>query len=475
MSFEPEWAEESGGGEAIAAQIKAIALDPVALIRRRWLSMAILFALGLTATASLYLTAKPTYAALATVLVSNQQIPEEFVRSTVSGLDSLSNINAMAGEVLSNNNLSRLIGEHHLYEEELLDAELSEVIALMREDISIAPGEGVGTQRRRPENASIFVIEYQYVDPVAAADVANALSAGFINSGIRRRNQQARTTTEFMERELSRAESSLRDVKTMITEFQQAHRGSMPMDQETILRKLERLEIQRSSLNLQILAEEERLASLRSEDSVAGESNPETRLVEMKLNLVSQLALRTDEHPSVVALRRQIQQLESELGDVREVFAESELANQTRVRLAVRGLANMRLEIEKIDTEMANLDTRAAEIPANAEALDALVQNAQVLEEKYLEFLRKVQDAKLAEELERSQQGPRVAMLDQAAPPTEPVRSRGRYLQLGLAASLALAFFAALFTELFMDPTVLSSEHLEFVGDVPLLGSIYSA
>ncbi len=475
MSWDADYgSDDDQASGAIIAQVKAIALDPWGLVRRRWLWISLSLVLGTAGTAGMYLTLKPMYAAEATVLVSNQQIPEEFVRSTVSGLDSLSNINAMAGEILAYKSLSTLIEDHALYREELKTLELSDVIVEMRENIAVRPGQSIGGNRRRgQENASIFLIEYISADPNAAAIVANELAAGFIDSSIRRRNQQARTTTEFMERELTRAETELRDVKAMITQFQQKHRGAMPMDQETILRKLERLETHRQGLNEQILSEEERLAELRSQSRGVGGDAPEQRLAELKLQLVALLATHTNEHPNVVALRRQIQQLEGELGNVKEIFAESGLAHEHRVTVGMRNLESMRLELREIDTEMTDLDTRAAAIPQNTEAFDALTQNSRVLEEKYLEFLRKVQDAKLAEELERSQQGPRVTILDHASPPSDPIRSGTRYLQLGIAASIGLAILAALLAEL-IDPTVLNDEHLEFVGAGPVLGSIYT-
>jgi uncharacterized protein involved in exopolysaccharide biosynthesis len=466
--------DDDRASDAIMAQVKAIALDPRGLVRRRWLWISLSLVLGISGTAVMYLTLKPMYAAEATVLVSNQQIPEEFVRSTVSGLDSLSNINAMAGEILSYKSLSALIEDHDLYRKELETQELGDMIVEMRDNISVRPGQNVGGNRRRgAENASIFLIEYVSADPNAAAVVANELAAGFIDSSIRRRNQQARTTTEFMERELARAEAELRDVKAMITQFRQEHRGAMPMDQETILRKLERLETHRQGLNEQILGEEERLAQLRSEARGASGEGPEQRLAELKLQLVSLLATHTNEHPNVVALRRQIQQLEGELGNVKQIFAESALAHEHRVTVGMRNLESMRLELREVDIEMSELDVRAAAIPQNAEAFDALTQNSRVLEEKYLEFLRKVQDAKLAEELERSQQGPRVSILDHASPPSDPIRSSIRYLQLGIAVSIGLAILAALLAEL-IDPIVLDDEHLEFIGTGPVLGSIYT-
>ncbi|MCP5041098.1 MAG: hypothetical protein GY944_08700, partial [bacterium] len=290
---------------------------------------------------------------------------------------------------------------------------------------------------------------------------------------IRRRNQQARTTTEFMERELARADAELRTVKALITEFQQKHRGAMPRDQETILHKLERLETHRQSLSEQIMSEDERLATLRSEAGRIGSPAPEERLSELKLQLVSLLATHTNEHPNVLALRRQIRQLEGELTDVKQIFAHSELAHEHRVSVALRGLESLRLDLTKIDREMEELDRRATMIPQNSEAFDSLTQNSRVLEEKYLEFLRKVQDAKLAEELERSQQGPRVSILNHATPPSEPIRWGTGYLQLGVAASIGFALLAALLAEL-IDPTVLDEEHLEFVGPGPVLGSIYT-
>jgi polysaccharide biosynthesis transport protein len=473
VSFSNEWAEDDTARDAVIAQFKALALDPRSMFRRRWIWMVATLVIGLAATAWVYMSLQPMYAAQATVLVSVQQIPEEFVRSTVSGLDSILNINATAGEILSYNNLRNLIKKHDLYPKEREALEFTEIIDIMRESILVAPEETIGGGRRGQQNSSIFLIEYISANPQHAAIVANELSAGFIELSIRRRNQQARTTTEFMERELARAETEFRDIKAMITEFQEAHRGSMPGDQETILRKLERLEGQRTGMNEQILAEDERLAALRIESAEAGGANPENHLSNLKLELVSQLAINTHEHPNTVTLRRQIRQLENELGSVRKIFARNELAHENRVSAAIRTLSNLRLQVVEISQEMQRLDQRASEIPAVAEAFDALTQNSRVLEEKYLEFLRKVQDAKLAEELERSQQGPRVSVLDHAATPNEPIRSGTRYLQLGIVGTIMMCLMVALFAEL-IDPTVLSSEHFEYVGNAPVLGSIYS-
>ena len=51
------------------------------------------------------------------------------------------------------------------------------------------------------------------------------------------------------------------------------------------------------------------------------------------------------------------------------------------------------------------------------------------------EFLRKVEDAEMAQELESAQQGGRFTLVDEAEPRMNPKRARWKYLAAGLAAS----------------------------------------
>ena len=61
----------------------ALLRHPFGILRRRWIWMLLALVVGLSGTVLLYVTRVPTYEASATVIVSGQQIPEEFVRSTV--------------------------------------------------------------------------------------------------------------------------------------------------------------------------------------------------------------------------------------------------------------------------------------------------------------------------------------------------------------------------------------------------------
>jgi succinoglycan biosynthesis transport protein ExoP len=471
VNADPEWAgEEEGGNDAFMYQAKGLILDPLGVIRRRWMWMLLTLVVGLGASTVVYLTARPMYLARATVLVSSQQIPEEFVRSTVSGLDSISNINSLVGEVLSQQHLGKLIEKHDLYPGQLENLSMSTLVAKMRTMIHISPQRDVTRGATRGETSLIFRVTYESTDPSAAATVANELSSSFINASIEKRSAQARTTTEFLRRELDRVESELREANGRVTEFQRENRGSLPGDLELMLRKLERLDVQRGRNEDRLAAAVERLTQLENEEGL--QSNPESRLMELRIMLATELAVNTSEHPNVIALRSQIERMESEVGEVRKLLEETSESPDDRIAATRREIVSLRDEIEETALEMTQLDLRVEEVPDNQDDLESLNQRLGVLRSNYLEFLRKVQEAELAETLESAQQGPRVAVLDRATPPSEPMESRYRKAMMFVIMTIGMVGGVGLLLE-FMDPVIVSAEHFERIGSSPLLGAVY--
>ena len=100
-----------------------------------------------------------------------------------------------------------------------------------------------------------------------------------------------------------------------------------------------------------------------------------------------------------------------------------------------------------------------------------MVQREAVLSDTYVGFLKKVQEAELAESLESAQQGERFSVIEEAVPPTEPARSRAEYLAAGLVASLGLACLVGIAFEL-LDPVLVTSRQLERESGLSVLGSV---
>ena len=138
-------------------QMLAVAQNPFGVLRRRWIWILLSLIGCLSVTAVLYSTRVPTYQASATVIVSGQQIPEEFVRSTVSGLDSIAEINSLLGEAFSQKFLIGLIDEFDLYPEVVASVDPSAAALIMRESIMVEPQDNIASGRRQRGEPSVII------------------------------------------------------------------------------------------------------------------------------------------------------------------------------------------------------------------------------------------------------------------------------------------------------------------------------
>lgn len=465
---DPSSASDDGESQG---SLPAFARNPIGVLKRRWLWMLLCLILGLGATVGLVATRTPTYLAQTTILVSSQAIPEEFVRTTVLE-DSLSHINAIVGQVVSRQNLKELVEKYGLFAALREELPLATVIDIMRASIEIYPQQTLADSRGGP-SSQVFVIAFEYQDPEIAADVANDLASFFTAANIEMRNRQAQLTTEFLRRELQRAEKELRDHEHRITRFMQENRGGLPGELDANLARLERLQSQRQSLATRADASEGRLMLLKGQPEPEDESGPTPRtlLGDLRARLEEQLVILTEEHPNVIALKRRIERLEADVAN--EDGAPEPRPSELSLQIAAerKQLESLRQQQVAVEKEIAELDAQVDQTPMRREEFSALEQRATVLRENYLGFLRKVQEAELAQSLESAQQGARISVLDRATPPDAQRHARWKLLAVGGVASIALTVGLAILLEL-LDAVVVSPKQLEAITDKPLLGSV---
>jgi uncharacterized protein involved in exopolysaccharide biosynthesis len=428
--------------------------------------MALCLIVCLGGVAALVSTREPTYQAQTTILISRQAIPEEFVRTTVVD-DSFAHINAIVGQVLSRQNLATILQQYELFADLRDELPVATLIDIMRRHIEIYPQE---TVTRGSPGSKVFVIAYEHTDPEIAANVANELAGFFTAANIEMRNRQAQLTTDFLKRELVRSERELRDQERRITEFTQAHRGGLPGELDTNLAKLERLQAQRQSLATQIDAAESRLILLKAQPELSDGPTPRSLLGDLRGRLEHQLVILTEEHPNVIALQRRIARLEADLEE-EEATPAPHTAKGLQVAAEQRQLANLREQQAAAEVSIGELDVVVEATPMRQEEFAALEQRATVLRENYLQFLRKVQEALLAQSLESAQHGARISVIDRATPPTDQRHPRWKLMAAGIVAALALSVLLAIVLEL-LDGVVVSASHLESLSNRPVLGSV---
>jgi len=440
----------------------ALQLDPLGLLERRWKPMLAGLVLGVLASIGFVFRTSPRFAAEATVLVAPQQISERIVEPTIQE-DSLTRIDALAAEVLSRSNLAQLVEQFDLYPELRRKTTMGEVVARMREDVSISTVETT-SGGDRGMTARAYEIRFEAAKPDVAAEVANSLASLFVDTSFEERHRQHQLTSDFLRRELERAELELREQNGLIAEFKQNNRALLPSDLQANLTRLDMLQNQRQSLSLQIAEAGTRIASLASDDR----DTSGTSLEDLRRELTRLRSTKTERHPDVVALRERIQQLERDPASFAPAQQESP---RGLLQAADRTLGVLRGQLAATERELTALDAKIGKMPAVQEELASLEEKASILRENYLDFLRKVQDAELDANLLKAQQGERVSVLNPAEPPSQPIRGRWQYLGFGLFASVGLAVLIGISLEL-LDPVVVSVEQVAQLSGLPTLGSV---
>jgi uncharacterized protein involved in exopolysaccharide biosynthesis len=461
----PEEFEAEGG-------LPDVLRDPVGIVRRRWRWMLVALALGVAAVVAFVASMKPRYEAATRVMVTTQQIREDIVRTTLED-DEIERLNALLGEVLSRARLADLIEKHDPYPELRDDLTLAEIADLVRADVGFEPVAGLKTSGGK-QQAALYELRFEARTPEIAAGFANDLATNLVNESIGTRTEDAQLAVSFLRGELDRAENALREQSHAIRQFKEEHRGELPGELQANLAKLERLQQQRQSLALQIAEANTRLAMLSTPQTGPTASlseSPTVRLEQLRAELRERRGSVTEKHPDVQRLQRQIEQLEEELGVGGEAEAGAAPTRPSLISAEQHTLEELRRQLVQTEAELGDLDRRVGQTPARQEELDGMVQRETVLRDTYVGFLKKVQEAELAKSLESAQQGERFSVIEQAVPPTEPARSRVRYLAAGLVAALGLAGFVGIALEL-LDPVLVTLRQLERESGLPVLGSV---
>jgi uncharacterized protein involved in exopolysaccharide biosynthesis len=447
----------SGGG------LPGFVTDPLGVLRRRWIPMAVTFAISSVIATLVVLFFPERYEAAGRLLISGQSIRDEFVRTTIAeGV--LEQLNAMVGAVLSRDSLMEIAETHKLSGEPGRSEEA--VLYELGSSISIVPDDSV--QMGNNPTALIFAVKATWRDPEQAAGIANDVVSRLIEANLERRSRQARLAADFLRREMERAEGALKEQSARIAEFKERYRGELPSEMPSKMARLERLQAQRAAIGLQISEAESRMVTLRT---LGGESDPRlTALQELEQRLLREKTVNTAEHPNVMALQRQVEALREEMRSDPMGGAWSP-TQRAAVDAATREIAALRAQVGTIDLEMAELESQVGRTPAREEELSGLEQRERVLAEGYAEALRKLKEAELAESLELAQQGIQVSRLEPASPPSDPKLPLWQLVLGAIAGVFGLSAAVGLLLEL-RDPVILAASELETLTGLKLLGDI---
>ena len=449
--------------------------------RRKWLGI-VVFLLPLTAATAAIMALPDLYQSSALVMIERQQVPEAFVRATVTSELEI-RLHTLSQEILSRSRLEALVTRMGLYPDLKGRGASEEAVDRMRRDIRL---ELRGADANRGSTTTSFTLSYRGRDPQTVAVVTNTLASFYIEENLKARERQATGTAEFLKIQLTDAKRRLDEQESRMGELQRRYLGELPQQLQGNLATLESLNQQlRFNNDAQVRLGERRdqLAGqlAQAKLNTGGPEPDEVRLARLQQELISLRMKYTDLWPDIIRIKDEIERLQKEMAGPKpkadpKAVAGPPTPEVARLQDALRS-AETELKLAKQDEQrlrqgIGNYQVRLDNAPKREqEYLDA-TRDYQGTKELYQTLSRKYDDALLAESMEQRQKGEQFRILDSALPSGTPAAPRrSRLLMAGLALSFVLGAGSMVLMEL-LDTSFHSARDLRAYTTVPILVNI---
>lgn len=456
--------------------------------RRKWLAL-LVFAAPFAAAVSTVKFLPNIYRSKATILVQHQQVPEAFVRTTVTGgLET--RLQTISQEILSRSRLEDLITRFNLYAQLRERAPLEAVIERMRHDIQLDP-KGI-EPRWGGGGITAFTVGYRGNDPQTVALVANTLASFYIEENLKVRERQAVGTAEFLRAQLQEVKQRLAEQERRVSEFNRRNIGELPHQLQANLAILGRSNEQlRLNSESQIrtrehrevlakqLAEAGSLTEVGSSKPAGAPESPAVRIARLKQTLADLRTRFSEKYPDVMQAKSEIAALEQQVAEARngsepgkeQAAPVSSYAVQLKQAVSEvdAQMKVLKAEEQRLRGEIAAYQQRIENTPRREQELQDLTRDYTTTKDLYQTLLRRFDEAQLAESLEQRQKGEQFRILEPAkasAQPAAPIRQR--LILMGFMLSLGLAAGAVMLAEQ-LDTSFHTVDDLRAFSKVPVL------
>ena len=456
------------------------------LKRRKWLIIAPF--LIVVPMVTVYAVRLPdVYESSATILITPQKVPVDYVRPTVTS-EIGERVDIIIKQMMSYDRLNQLVDEFNLYSDLVNSNTREEIFFRMVGDIAITPEESLtradevrGTGK--PRVVDSFRITYRGKSPRIVAAVANKLASVFIEANLREREQLAAGTSDFLTKELEQSKTILTRQEAGVADYKRKYRGQLPSELQANLNKLERLQNTLSSTSGTISAEEDRRITLEKTlselESSSAQDDPFQRLQELESRLASmQAAGLTGKHPDLVAARQETIIIEERIARDHANPDKAALFNpitlQTRQDLTASKLRaeSLREQAVTLKDLIVKVEYRVTETPKRQEELNTIERDLTMMQRQYEGLLIKMQNARMAENLERKQKGEQFRVLNTAQIPTRPIEpDRSQIIIFGTFLSLMFGMGLGVLVEISDHSVRVSTEAQNYFG-LPVLATI---
>ncbi len=408
------------------------------------------------------------YRSEAVILIENQQVEKEYVRTGVPEVVEMT-IENITQQVMSKDRLKDLILRHGLYPDlRKVSGEIPDsAIVKLRKNIELKmiTTDVLNPRTGLPGLATIgFALAYTGAEPGKVHAVTTELTSLYLEQNSKNRTREAQSTAAFIEGELQVKGRQVQELEERVNAFRERHAAYLP-EKVVVHREMAGLlgqEISRTETDIKKLKEQKALAQVKL--------NPDMQaLTKLKTELAAKEGVLSPRHPDIIALKSSIQKMEKELQKGGSTTRDPVLEAQLR----------------SLNAELKRLERQKAQTQAELETYLERIQKAAQIEGEYRLLLRDYENARTelrklnergaevrALSLEAEETGQMFNLLEPAGYPNAPYGPKRMLIVLiGLGIALGAGLSAAVAREL-SDQSVWSEASLDEITGQKVLAVI---
>lgn len=425
--------------------------DYLQIARRRKYYIVIPMMLLLATSILIAFILPPVYRSGATILIEQQHIPADLVRTTVASFAD-ERIKQIQQKVMTIDNINKIIKKFKLYPEDREQFSNSELALNFTENTILElVSADVISQGRKSKATLAFTLSFDHKNAEMSQKIANELVTLFLDENARSRTEQAKGTASFLAEETEKFKLEIQKIENQIADYKDKYSQSLPEGLSSNLSSIDRIQGDLQQLTLKEQMLNERKAGLRTQMAM---TNPIaiTGGDEQEVILDSLPALQAEysrllnryskSHPDVKRLKRKIKNFQQS-GDNSSKKTIPSITNpvylqlQSEMRLADVELGNIQTLRTKLAESISKIERNVSQTNQVERGYNDLMRDLDNHKEKYRELKAKYLDAKLALTLEEEQKAEKFSLLEPPRVPDKPEKpNRIKIIFMGFALSI---------------------------------------
>lgn len=357
------------------------------------------------------------------------------------------------------------------------------------EDIILQVRESITVNALR--NTDIIEINSENINPQLASIIANNTASVFVEESRSINRSRATEAKRFIEEQLIEKETELKQVEEEKLEYKRQE-NILYLDEETKINieQLANFQSQEIEANNQIvenkaqLAEVHRQLGKQAETYISSETittNPAVRELQSQLtNLEIQLPTLLEKYskgsPQVSEAEIKIREIKNKISEKVAEIVGSKVSTRNPIYQTLLAqvvtlettLISLEAKKESLASSVKEYEDRLERLPDKELYLARLERAIKVSESTYIILLEKYQEARINEAMELGD----IRVIDEARIPKYPIKPNKKLnLAIGGILGLMLGVMLTFFME-YMDNTIKTTEDVERILDLPILGVI---